>query len=339
MSTPRRGFTLVELLVVIGIIALLIAILLPTLNKAREQANVVKCLSNLRQMAAAANLMATERRGYIQPSSEKDEVLYNDPSRQKFIYRVGGSATTTVPADWASGLLPYLGDRSGQTFFESQDKSQVFVCPSDPAIDMNPKGYWMVVNLGNSLATPLSYGINADIACVTQANGQGRFNFGGIIGVWGGPGTQFYASTGTTRTGQPLGARLNKVFKPAETLLFADCGVRPIQTGTGLVIAVQTAIPTTGNALDYSATLAYSTNFVESNPQIADGIRGTLEGVAKTGWLGRRIPYLRHGKAKKVGTEFWEYQNARINVAFCDGHAETVAASDFGRVRVSPYRY
>jgi prepilin-type N-terminal cleavage/methylation domain-containing protein len=61
----RAGFTLVELLVVIGIIALLISILLPSLNKAREAAKRVQCGSNLRQLNIGLVSYAATFRGYV----------------------------------------------------------------------------------------------------------------------------------------------------------------------------------------------------------------------------------------------------------------------------------
>src|SRR5688572_11732740 len=69
----KHGFTLVELLVVIGIIAVLIAILLPALRKARQAAVTAACLSNLRQIGLAFHIYANENKGWLpSPGPNRD---------------------------------------------------------------------------------------------------------------------------------------------------------------------------------------------------------------------------------------------------------------------------
>src|SRR5438445_10919713 len=68
-AVRRTGFTLIELLVVIGIIGLLMALLLPALEKARENANVTRRASNLRQIGLAISLYANDNRGAQPPTT------------------------------------------------------------------------------------------------------------------------------------------------------------------------------------------------------------------------------------------------------------------------------
>ena len=80
--SPRRpGFTLVELLVVIGIIALLISILLPSLNKARGAAQKVACQSNIRQMGLAGTFYNNDNKGFFpQPDYGGLAMGWDDPA-------------------------------------------------------------------------------------------------------------------------------------------------------------------------------------------------------------------------------------------------------------------
>jgi len=63
--SSQRGFTLVELLVVIGIIAVLISLLMPALSRARRAAQTAACLSNLRQLGVAYQMYANSEKGYL----------------------------------------------------------------------------------------------------------------------------------------------------------------------------------------------------------------------------------------------------------------------------------
>ena len=124
----KRGFTLVELLVVIGIIALLISILLPALSKARESANRVACLSNIKQVSMALLMYVDSNKGFLPYSApyswefEEDWIWWElDTPTTPRISRVG-----------EGGVGPYLS--------LSRTNTKVMLCPSDNILNHSRTG-------------------------------------------------------------------------------------------------------------------------------------------------------------------------------------------------------
>lgn len=121
----RRGFTLVELLVVIGIIAVLISILLPSLQRAKEAANGVKCQSNCKQLMYAFTLFAMDHKNKLPGSMASFD---GNPDH----------------ADWLYGIIP--GTNSPGNFNTCPQSGTVFPYTKDadlyrcPSADANGKG-------------------------------------------------------------------------------------------------------------------------------------------------------------------------------------------------------
>jgi prepilin-type N-terminal cleavage/methylation domain-containing protein/prepilin-type processing-associated H-X9-DG protein len=136
----RTAFTLVELLVVIGIIALLISILLPSLSRAREAANQVTCQSQEKQIVMGMILHANEHKGYmplvgaIGPGTTPAAV--DDVRKEKYDYWGTGSTFNLMSIMGALG--PQLGQNvrtdtiaNLETDMQTGFLRKVFVCPSD----------------------------------------------------------------------------------------------------------------------------------------------------------------------------------------------------------------
>jgi prepilin-type N-terminal cleavage/methylation domain-containing protein/prepilin-type processing-associated H-X9-DG protein len=139
MRRDTRAFTLIELMVVIGLIAVLVAFLLPALNRAREKSNQVYCLSNLRQLGLATIEYCQENGGWLPRAAH-----YASPSQrespQDFIWWQQATRDPIAAPNrdvFNSPILKCLGIRNhvpttATVVNFSEARQRVLRCPSDP---------------------------------------------------------------------------------------------------------------------------------------------------------------------------------------------------------------
>jgi prepilin-type N-terminal cleavage/methylation domain-containing protein/prepilin-type processing-associated H-X9-DG protein len=138
-TSRRDAFTLVELLVVIGIIALLVAILLPALNKARKQAQLIQCQSNLRQWGVGIMNYVDQYRGAL-PYKGPDGQPTSDTS--EWFAPTGGVIGYDDPGLWFNAIPPFVGIPSyyqlllnnfkngGNNPLPEYGQNTMFICPA-----------------------------------------------------------------------------------------------------------------------------------------------------------------------------------------------------------------
>jgi prepilin-type N-terminal cleavage/methylation domain-containing protein/prepilin-type processing-associated H-X9-DG protein len=309
-----HAFTLVELLVVIGIIALLVSMLLPALNKARASAQSVACLANLRTLGQGMQMYASEQKGAILGAGINNKHFLNTtPNSWALIpaffspnLPIGGPIAL---ADWCGPMAEMLkiqvsnSPEAGKRWARYREIGS-FLCPSSDGVLSMPFGTGFDdVGPGNQLGYATNFSMLLTTATALPENRPGMSDHTRISGGVGWP-----------RIPKDYTPKITKVGKTAEKIYMADAGKfhNPAVTNAptyNLNLAPTPNSPgrNSGPYTDYgpyiNATAAYDRSVANGGPG-TDG----------------RVYSFRHGK-RTGGLKMGAY---RLNVLYFDGHAENI---------------
>jgi prepilin-type N-terminal cleavage/methylation domain-containing protein/prepilin-type processing-associated H-X9-DG protein len=334
-----RAFTLVELLVVIGIIGILIAILLPSLGAARRAANSLSCASNMRTIVQGMQLYAATFKGAI-PGSPWTSGAHIRPSTADMnTYAVQGVTVPTNNTDNAPGVVtafdwqspiakmfkiqfnegPTLADRTER--FRQLNALNSFTCPDNELLMFELPFSSPLGTTGTFKYT--SYSTSIDFMLLRSDSSRGWTFSGGYVGRSDGSGAIHEPPQGyvprITRVGNPA----RKAFL-GEGARFVDSGGYPIvrinfdagfvsQNG-GLYSAER---PWVGNPQGFNRSRLLFGRY--GDPAFAAVTPQRM--AADSRYI---LAFARHG-TRNAGAALDAY---RANVAFFDGHVETLSVPE-----------